>query len=150
MKKALFVFTIIIASFSINAQEISKNTIGLRFANNINNGFSQLTYQRKINNNNRLELQLDLATRSITDLKVTGLYEWVFSLKDKFNWYTGAGLGINNTFNTNLFAVGILGVEYNFDAPFLISADIRPELGLSNGSRLSSFGNFGISVRYQF
>jgi hypothetical protein len=48
-----------------------------------------------------------------------------------------------------LFGAGIIGIEYNFNAPILISIDYRPEIGITeNYDSLGS--SFALAVRYQF
>jgi hypothetical protein len=50
---------------------------------------------------------------------------------------------------TGIYAAGVIGIEYDFDAPVLLSIDYRPEVGVAGGlDGLSS--NFALSVRYQF
>ena len=58
MKKILAsIVTILAVTFSINAQEISKNAIGIRLGDN--DGFGgEVSYQRHLNSNNRLEFDL--------------------------------------------------------------------------------------------
>ncbi|SDR72775.1 outer membrane insertion C-terminal signal [Polaribacter sp. KT25b] len=152
MKKTLLVFGLFLATtLSINAQDIADNSIGLRLGGN--DGFgSEVTYQRKLEDNNRLEINLGLRD-SFNDVKLTGLYEWVWSLENQFNWYAGAGAGIYDANKTSIFASGVVGVEYNFDIendiPLLISLDYRPEIGIT-GSLDGLNSDFGLSVRYQF
>lgn len=148
MKKVLvtllFTFLSIIA---INAQDISENAIGLRFGGGDGVG-GEISYQRSLGNNNRLEINLGLANE-FTNFKATGLYEWVWSLEEKFNWYAGAGGGIVSANGTGIYGSGVIGIEYNFDAPILVSIDYRPEIGIAGGlDGLNS--NVALSVRYQF
>ncbi|WP_299670675.1 hypothetical protein [uncultured Polaribacter sp.] len=148
MKKVLIVCSFIFAAiFSSNAQEISDNAIGLRLGSN--DGFgSEISYQRKLKENNRLEVNLGLRD-AFSDVKLTGLYQWVWNLEDKFNWFAGAGGGIYDANRTSLFASGVIGIEYSFDIPLMISIDYRPEIGITgNLDGLNS--DLGLSVRYQF
>jgi hypothetical protein len=148
MKKLVFIFSLFIGSIATaNAQEISDNAIGLRFGGG--NGLGgEISYQKSLGSNNRLEIDLGLAN-GLTDFKATGLYEWIWTLEDKFNWYAGAGGGIVSAGGTGLYAAGVIGIEYNFKSPVLLSLDYRPEIGISGGlSGLSS--DVALSVRYQF
>ena len=148
MKKVLLVFSLFLAAtFSANAQEISDNAIGLRLGDNDGFGF-EISYQRKLKEDNRLEVNLGFR-KDFYDLKLTGLYEWVWKLEDNFNWYAGAGAGLYESSGVGLFASGVVGIEYSFDIPLQISLDYRPELGLAGGlDGLNS--NIALSVRYQF
>jgi hypothetical protein len=147
MRKIFLVFALFLATIlSANAQEISDNVIGLRLTNN--NGFSsEISYQRKLKEHTRLEI--NLSTRDgFRDLKLVGLHEWVWSLEENFNWYAGFGSGICEASGTSIFASGIIGVEYQFKIPLLLSLDYRPEVRLiGNVDTVNS--NLGLSIRYQ-
>ncbi|GGG89947.1 hypothetical protein GCM10011416_03130 [Polaribacter pacificus] len=155
MKKTFLIIGLLFAAtFTTNAQEIAENAIGLRLGGN--NGFGgEISYQRKMSENNRLEIDLGIRNGNSSDsFKATGIYQWVWTLEDKFNWYAGAGGGIGSIKNagiseTFIFATGDIGIEYNFDAPILISLDYRPEFGFSDAyDGLNS--DLALSVRYQF
>ena len=148
MKKIVLVLSLVFAAtFSMNAQDISDNAIGLRFGGGKNFG-GEFSYQKYLKNNNRLEVNLGLANE-FSDLKVTGLYEWVWSLEQNFNWYAGFGGGLVSANGTGIYGAGVIGLEYNFDAPILVSLDYRPEIGIAGGlDGLNS--DFALSVRYTF
>ncbi|MCB0471144.1 MAG: hypothetical protein KDC51_11790, partial [Flavobacteriaceae bacterium] len=75
--------------FQTQAQDISKNAIGLRLGDS--DGFgAEVSYQRAIKDNNRLEF--DLGWRNGTNydgVKLIGLYQWVWNIDGGFNWYAG-------------------------------------------------------------
>ena len=167
MKKLLITGIIVLmASVSMNAQEISKNALGLRLGDN--DGFGgEISYQARLSNSNRLELDLGWRDgKSYDGFKLAGLYQWVMNIEDGFNWYVGLGGGVgsysfndNNNFNngddyndTFVFAAGDIGIEYNFDIPLLISLDFRPELGF--GDERYNNNDLGLDIalglRYQF
>lgn len=152
MKKIILGFSLILASiFSANAQEIADNAIGLRLGGGNGVG-GEISYQKSLGANNRLEIDLGLAN-AFTNFKATGLYEWVWSLENDLNWYAGAGGGIISAGGTGIYAAGVVGIEYNLDdaiqVPLLVSLDYRPELGLAGGlDGLNS--NFGLGIRYKF
>ena len=148
MKKLLLVFGIVLSTvYSMNAQSVSENAIGIRFGGG--NGLGgEISYQKALGSNNRLEIDLGLAN-DLNDFKATGLYQWVWNLENKFNWYAGFGGGIVSAGDTGIYGAGVVGIEYNFDAPILLSIDYRPEIGISGGlSGLNS--DVALSVRYQF
>ncbi|NCO63986.1 MAG: hypothetical protein GW839_13455 [Flavobacteriales bacterium] len=156
---------VLIASVSINAQEISKNALGLRLGDS--DGFgAEISYQGRLSANNRLELDLGWRDgKNYDGFKLAGLYQWVWNIEDGFNWYVGLGGGLgsydynDNNFNngndftdTFVFAAGDIGIEYNFDIPLLISLDFRPEIGF--GDELYDNNDLGLDIalglRYQF
>jgi len=166
MKKlVLFAAFIMGAGFfsNMNAQEISKNALGLRIGDG--GGFgAEVSYQRAIGgDNNRLELDLGWRDASNYDaIKLVGLYQWVWNIEGGFNWYVGAGAGLgsyddnrNDDFDRNdgAFALiaGDIGIEYNFDFPLLLSLDFRPEIGFSDYNESDDFTpDVALGIRYQF
>ncbi len=141
----------------VNAQEIADNAIGLRIGDD--DGFgTEITYQRALGDNNRLEANLGWRSGDGFDgFKLTGLYQWVWELDGNFNWYAGAGGGVgsysfdndaldNDTF---FFLAGDIGIEYNFRIPLLLSLDFRPELGFGDFRDDLGF-DIALGVRYQF
>lgn len=161
--KKLFLSAIMLIglAFASNAQEISKNALGLRLGSN--DGFGgEISYQRALGSNNRLELDLGFRNSNNVDaFKIVGLYQWVWNIEGGFNWYAGIGGGVgsysydykgakdNGAF---FLAAGDLGIEYNFDIPLLISLDFRPEFySNSDKFRENSFGpDVALGIRYQF
>lgn len=158
MKKLLLSVTILFG-FIANGQNISENALGLRLGSN--NGFgSEISYQRKLSSNNRLELDLGWrSNNNISATKLSGLYQWVWNIDQEFNWYAGVGGGLGswNTANTIykdsgtfLYVAGTIGIEYNFDIPLQISLDLRPELG-GHGYYENNFGtDLALGIRYKF
>jgi len=167
MKKLILSGIILIGlAFTAQAQEISKNALGLRLGDN--GGFgTEITYQRALGGNNRLELDLGWRNRKNFNhngydddaIKLAGLYQWVMNIDSGFNWYVGVGGGLgtysynnnNEHFNdTFAFAAGDIGIEYNFDIPLLISLDFRPEFG-GNGYYKNNYGSdVAVGIKYQF
>lgn len=160
--KILSAFLLLGVVFSVNAQEISKNAIGLRLGDN--DGFGgEVSYQRGLSKNNRLEF--DLGWRNSKDVdafKIVGLYQWVWNIEGGFNWYAGAGAGIGSwSYNKNDFkesgsfvlAAGDIGIEYLFDFPLQLSLDFRPEIyfGGDYADFRDGFGpDIALGVRYRF
>lgn len=158
MKKLIFSAIMLISlAFASNAQEISKNALGLRLGDN--DGFGgELSYQRALGSNNRLEVDLGIRNNKYYDsFKLVGLYQWVWNIDGGFNWYAGVGGGLGTykvekaSSGTYFLAAGDLGIEYNFDIPLLLSLDIRPELYFGDKFRADNFGpDIALSIRYQF
>lgn len=147
--------TIILISTSISAQRIAKNALGVRVGDN--DGFGgEISYQRYLSDNNRLEFDLGFRNSNNTDaFKLVGLYQWVRPIDEHFNWFIGAGAGIgsfDNPVNDGAFALvaGNLGVEYNFNVPLVISLDMRPELGFNDEYSDDLDLDIALGIRYQF
>ena len=156
MKKLfLIVFAFIGFSLSVEAQDIADNAIGLRLGGG--DGFgTEVSYQRFLGGNNRLEVDLGLRSGSDFDgFKLVGLYQWVWVLDGDFNWYAGVGGGLGsydtNNSGSEAFAVaaGNIGIEYSFDIPLMLSLDFRPELGFGNINNDLNF-DIALGIRYQF
>jgi len=167
MKKLILSAIILVGiAFTSQAQEISKNALGLRLGSN--GGFgTEISYQRALGSNNRLELDLgwrkrkDFNNNGYDDdaIKLAALYQWVWNIDGGLNWYAGVGGGEgtygydnnNEHYNeTFAFAAGDIGIEYNFPIPLLISLDFRPEFG-GNGYYKNNYGSdIALSLRYQF
>ena len=161
MKKLnLLIGLILFATAFINAQEISNHAIGLRLGDDDGLG-AEISYQKKIGDANRIEAGLAWRNHTVySALKVTGLYQWVWSLDavDGMNWYAGAGGGFGSwniksdyigDGGSYLFAAGNIGAEYKFDIPLLVSLDFRPEIGFSDFN--DGLGvDIALGVRYTF
>lgn len=160
MKKLAILCLFIGASvFCASAQNISENALGLRLGDSDGLG-AEISYQRGIGNNNRVEL--DLGWRDGNDydaFKLTGVYQWVWNIDGGFNWYAGAGGGIgswNNKRNNNVddgffaFVAGDIGIEYDFDIPLLVSLDFRPEIGFIDDFNNNIGWDIALGIRYQF
>jgi len=161
MKKLFISMAVLALAFTANAQSISKNALGLRLGDN--DGFGgEISYQRGLKENNRLELDLGFRNSNDVDaFKLTGLYQWVWQIDGGFNWYAGAGAGLGSwSYNkygvknngTYFFGAGDIGIEYNFDIPLQLSLDFRPELYLNSSDfRDNSFGpDVALGIRYKF
>lgn len=161
-KRTVFAFMLIGLAFSTQAQDVSKNAIGLRLGDN--DGFGgEVSYQRGLSKNNRLELDLGWRnSKYVGAAKLAGLYQWLWEIDNGFNWYAGVGGGVGSwSYNRAevkdsgvfLFAAGDIGIEYNFnDVPIQVSLDLRPELYFnSDAYRENNFGpDLGLGIRYKF
>jgi hypothetical protein len=162
MKKTILLFGILIA-FGCNtqSQNVSKNALGLRLGDN--DGFGgELSYQRRLSDNNRLELDLGIRDSNyINALKLAALYQWFWKIEGGLNWYAGVGGGVgswryerkNDNDNGSFgFVAGDLGIEYDFDFPLQISLDLRPEFYFNSDKyRDNNYGSdIGLGIRYRF
>ena len=156
-----FITTLAILGFATfsYAQNISPNAIGLRLGDS--DGFgAEVSYQRALGDNNRLEADLGWRTGNNYDgFKLAGLYQWVWNIDGGFNWYAGVGGGlgsysydlpnVNDDSETFVFAAGDVGIEYDFDIPLLLSLDFRPEFGFGDYRDDLDF-DIALGIRYQF
>ena len=163
MKKVILAaFMLFGLAFNAQAQDISKNALGLRLGSN--DGFGgEISYQRGLGDNNRLELDLGFRNSNNVDaFKLTGVYQWVWNIDGGFNWYAGVGGGVgsysydydgNKDNGAFVFVAGDLGLEYNFkEVPIQLSLDIRPELYFNSDKyRNNNFGpDLALGIRYRF
>lgn len=165
MKKIILSAIMLIGlAFTTQAQSISENTLGLRLGDN--SGFGgEVSYQRGLSSNNRLELDLGWRNRTNYNgyddhgIKLAGLYQWVWNIDGGFNWYAGVGGGLgsygrafNGSSNNSafVFVAGDLGIEYNFDIPLQVSLDLRPEIGSSDYYTNSYGSDVALGLRYKF
>lgn len=162
MKATIFSALLIITlTFSLQAQTISKNAIGLRLGDN--DGFGgEVSYQRKLGDKNRLELDLGWRNNNDVDaIKLAGVYQWFWNINKGFYWFAGVGGGAGTwSYNRNNvsdngafgFAAGDIGIEYNFDFPLQLSLDFRPEIYFNSDTfREDNFGpDVALGIRYRF
>lgn len=160
MKKILIVIGILVNVMLVNGQDISENTIGLRFGDNDGLG-AEVSYQKSLSENTRLEAGLAWRTRKhYNALKITATHQWVFDFEslDGVNWYVGAGGGLGSWSlkdgyagddGTFLFLAGNIGMEYKFAIPLLLSLDFRPELGFVNYNNDLGL-DIALAARYTF
>lgn len=167
MKKIILsAFMLMGLAFSAQAQDISKNALGLRLGDN--DGFGgEISYQRGLSKENRLELDLGWRnSENIDAFKLVGLYQWVWNIDGGFNWYAGVGGGVGSWSydgpgspdpdgGTFLLAAGDVGIEYNFDIPLQLALDFRPELYFGDNRKdFDNYDSFGpdiaLSIRYRW
>ena len=161
MKKIILSAIMLIGlAFSTKAQDISNNALGLRLGNN--SGFGvEVSYQKELSKNNRLELDLGWRNSNDVDaIKLAGLYQWIWNIDGDFNWFAGAGGGLGSYSSkingipksgVFLFIAGDIGIEYEFrEIPLLISLDLRPEIGGSNYYTNNFGSDMALGLRYKF
>ncbi len=165
MKKVLITFALILGATAFTqAQTISENAIGLRIGDGDGLG-TEISYQRALGGNNRLEVDLGLETGKRFDaFKLTGVYQWLWNIEGGFNWYAGVGGGLGSIdFDDDfpgrdrndddsevfIFAAGQVGIEYDFDFPLILSLDVRPEIYFAD-YRDDLELDIALGIRYQF
>lgn len=143
MKKLLFL-TITLLSISFTQMQ-AQSAIGARLTNG-----AEISYQTKaFGSRIEIDLGLNLADNDNKYINITGLYQVVKNIEGGFNWYYGVGANVAFTDEVGIGAAGNLGVEYNFGAPFQLSLDWRPILGLIPATKFYG-SEFGLGIRYRF
>lgn len=162
MKKILLIAAIALGATTVaTAQEVSKNALGIRVGDGDGLG-TEISYQRALGDNNRLELDLGYEnSKNFDAFKLTGIYQWIWNIDGGFNWYAGAGGGLfsasydapynrdGDDSETALLAAGQVGIEYSFDFPLLLSLDVRPEFYFGD-FRDGNDIDIALGIRYQF
>lgn len=147
------VLLLIIIGFTLSTRtsaQVHAHAIGLRggYSEYYGNG-GELTYQLGLGEKNRLELDLGSYRRKNWNngigwgssdyriLSITGVYHWVWNIKDGLNWFVGPGAQIifynEKNYDDNdgayLSIGGQIGLEYDFSqhgAPLQLGLDYRP------------------------
>jgi len=162
MKKSIVIISFILLNISLaHAQDIKKNALGIRFGGG-NGAFTQISYQHRFDESNRLQTDLGFSFSSEwSSWDLEALYHRVLPIKGNFNWFLGAGLVTgywNQDYVDNyggeegMYLAGAvtLGAEYIFpDTPFQVAIDITPQIGMVNYNG-SVGGGFGFAFRYVF
>jgi hypothetical protein len=151
MKKVILSFVLVLGSLSlVSAQQ---NAIGLKLG-----WGADLSYQRYLNDANRLEFNLGLNSfESNSPFTLSGAYQWVWDLSQLapgFQWYAGVGAMcgiwsqekvtvagqtiVEGKTHFYVWAIGNVGIEYNFDFPLQLALDWTPALRIT-----PDFGGFG-------
>jgi len=132
MKRLIFIIALISVGAIAGAQ-VSPHALGARFYGGDTFSGAELSYQKGLNNRNRLELDGRFGFRSDnTRIALVGMYHWGWRIAGGLNWYIGPGASIsfddyNESTYLNIGLGGQIGIEYNFrDLPLLVSLDTRP------------------------
>lgn len=170
MKKVLLTLAALVAfTIGVSAQD----GIGIRLGSSSSNFNTEASYQKMMNQDNRIELDLGGnfgvgLDYTYSDGILTGAYHWRFNIIENFGWFVGpaAGMGFwsekhkddshlnQSGFSLNIGAQG--GVEYYFDAiPLMVSLDSRPMINiLGFGQDFNHYNPFSwgfcASARYVF
>ncbi|MGL5113440.1 MAG: hypothetical protein ACRC6O_12475 [Flavobacterium sp.] len=161
-KKSVLVASLLCSiAWCAQGQSVSKNALGLRIGDN--DGFGgEVSYQRKLAKNHRLELDLGWRNSNDVDaIKLAALYQWIWNIEGGFYWYAGVGGGVGSWNNDKqlgkdsgafAFVAGDVGIEYDFDIPLQVALDFRPELYFnSDDFRDNNLGpDIALAVRYRF
>jgi hypothetical protein len=131
--KRLLLFIALISMGLIAGAQVSSNALGARLYGGDNFSGAELSFQKGLNDRNRLELDASFGFKSDNSrVALFGIYHWVWKIVGGFNWYMGPGASLmyDNYDDNGYVNVGVggqIGIEYKFrDLPIQVSLDARP------------------------
>lgn len=123
--------------------QVSSHALGARLYGGDTYNGAELSYQKGLNDRNRLELDGSFGFSSnFTRVSLIGIYHWDWKIVGGLNWYIGPGASVSydnydSSTYVNVGLGGQIGIEYKFKGiPFMVSLDSRPMwdfLGEVNG-----------------
>ncbi|WP_430812313.1 MULTISPECIES: hypothetical protein [unclassified Carboxylicivirga] len=161
MKKHFVTLALCVVALLSHAQGNTPHAIGIRLGAGNTFG-SQVSYQYKLSNYNRLEI--DFGFNSANDgngFILSGAYQWLWDIESGFNWYAGPAVSLGSWNYDNdydgkgdsgaYFGLGgQIGIEYNFvEVPINLSLDTMPQFGFGPTNHNFNMG-LSISARYKF
>lgn len=160
MKKLGLIMGVVLGVSFANHAQIDANAIGLRFSGGGFGSSAEISYQRNLGSNNRLELDLGGYSRANHGgFGVVGIYHWGWNIVEDLQWYVGPGAGVaffnNRAVNSSYMSIsagGQIGLEYDFrslGAPLQASLDFRPMFTLI-GNTYGHGWSSGLGIRYLF
>lgn len=155
MKKIILLIMITCGLQFAHAQ-VNDHALGIRM------GYGGgISYQGKLSKTNRFEINAAVGLgESVTYLRASGIYQWVFDVGIGWNVYVGpsatAGLqfidGDVDGSKDGLFILlgGQAGLEYNLqNIPFQVSVDVMPQIGVFN-SKEDIYFDPALGIRWVF
>ncbi|MGV8828714.1 MAG: hypothetical protein ACWA6U_10385 [Breznakibacter sp.] len=147
--KRLLIFLIVATIATSAFAQIKGNTLGIRLGGG--NWFTfEASYQHAMASNQRIQADMGLLASGKTGFALSGSYHWVMPIESNFNFFVGPSVRIGAKHDDFLFGIAPqLGTEYWFtNAPFQLSVDFRPGLGVNHGTFFMWDVMFG--MRYVF
>ena len=149
--KKIILTAVIVLGFAV-AATAQPRALGVRIGDG-----AEISYQHTLGNN-FLEVDggLDFAFDKTFSVGATGIYNFMIAeFGDGWGFYAGpgagVGLGLGETNYLTLSAAGMVGIEYHFNIPLIISLDFKQHIGLGlNGHGLWAPSSFGAGIRYKF
>lgn len=160
MKKLGFVLGVVLCVSMNYRAQIDANAIGLRFSGGGFGSGAEISYQRNLGSNNRLELDLGgYSSSKHGGFGIVGIYHWGWNIVDDLHWYVGPGAGVaffnHRVVNDTYLAISVggqIGLEFDFrglGAPLQASLDFRPMWTLF-GNEYGNGWSSGLGIRYLF
>jgi hypothetical protein len=154
--KRITLLILIACNLQIGYRQVVDHALGIRAG--LGGGVS---YQHKLSKVNRLEVNGGVNIgNSVTYLRVSGAYQWVYDIGIGLNVYVGPSATTGLQFlagdvdgsKDGLFILlgGQAGFDYYFQSvPFQISLDVMPQFGVFN-SKEDIYFDPALGIRYVF
>ncbi|HUW91646.1 MAG TPA: hypothetical protein VMV74_00665 [Bacteroidales bacterium] len=110
--KRLLLFIAMIGIGAVAGAQVSSNALGVRLYGGDNFNGAELSFQKGLNDRNRLELDASFRFKSDnTRVALYGIYHWDWKIVGGFNWYIGPGASVRyDSFDgSNFVNVGVGG-----------------------------------------
>lgn len=154
--------TLLILTITISSAIAQPRAIGARVGYNL-----EFSYQHSLRAHNMIECMFG-ATNVWNNwgyVEANAVFDWVFPIKNGWNWYVGPGAGLGVGYGPywhnygysplRINVGGQIGLEYQFKIPLNLSLDWRPMINLLGLNQqyypiYRNFYNFAVGVRYRF
>ena len=161
MKKLIITLTVILAA--LTAAKAQTRAVGISVG-----PYQAVTFQHMVYGTDdffQLDLGYQVGVPMPGSLRMTATYNMILMQPDWFggdwNFYVGPGAQLGTGFRSlkalSLGATCQVGLEYNFDFPLMLSAEVRPTFGVCISTDKFKYdldGLFGfvptISAKYRF
>ena len=149
MKKILFTVLLIAGIgifYSASAQDY-KSALGIRLSSNAPVVNNSISFKYFLNQKAAIEALLTIAD----PVAIGALYEIHMPINQPgLKWFYGGGGYVGFSGNTNLGAMGIIGLDYKFtNIPLNLSLDWKPELNIVSDINFEPAA-IGFSARFTF
>ncbi|GAB5521035.1 MAG: hypothetical protein RhofKO_32860 [Rhodothermales bacterium] len=157
MVKWLLMVGLLFSLATESQAQVLPQALGVRLGGDGDTNGAEISYQRGLRGENRLEFDVGLdSNRSQDRLSAAVLYHWVWHITGGLNWYAGPGGMLSLISNDNgddrsgISVGGQVGLEFDFNtqgAPILLSLDTRPMWDLLGDGAEIGWGT-ALGVRY--
>lgn len=145
MKKFISVIVAVLAFAAVASAQ--PRAIGARIGWGVD-----VSYEHTLGGSNFLEANLGITGFQFLDIHAS--YNFVFASPNwtasgEWNAYVGPSLGFVGYSGGVRFAAGaVIGLEYTFHFPLMLSFDLRPEARIGSGGGFSCLPSLGIRYRF--
>ena len=158
--KKIYITSLFFVSYLLSTAQVSPNAIGLRLGGGSFGNNAEISYQKGLDEKNRLELDLGLFnSKTVNGLGVFAGYHCNWNINQGLNWFAGPGASaslVTVKNGENYLGIGVggqIGIEYNFNehnVPLLLSIDLRPLWDLVGDGNLGLGYGGALGIRYLF
>lgn len=153
MKKIISIIVVALAFTAVASAQ--PRAIGARIGCGIgaHTGYSvDFSYEHTLGGANFLEANLGISDSKFLDIHAS--YNFVFASPNwtasgEWNAYVGPSIGLTGYSNgVNFDAGAVVGLEYTFHFPLMLSFDVRPEVVIGDGGGFVCHPSLGIRYRF--